>query len=342
MFKKKINKKKTVLLNLSAGIGNGIVWHKAIYFLRQEYDEVHGFFQHSVSLEALKSLNFLDNYILIENPKKIEPKLLGYDLYISDYLINDTFFIASFLSFSKLNSFRPKKFITKIKYNLFPHVNWVKMDQKNHISDQLLYLIKGNADINIKIRTKNKKIFSGSLPQIVKNKNYIVIQLSSGDSADCYKNWDFSKWNKLLEKLNRDFSSIYFIFLGGGTERTALNQISLNKNMIDLIGKTNIKEAFKIIENAKLFIGLDSGLMHLSHYLNISTISIFGPSCITAWGYEKNYNKNKHYVITSQVREKERHFCPIDCNPCEMYSLKELTVNRVYKKIKNIIEYRLK
>ena len=48
--------------------------------------------------------------------------------------------------------------------------------------------------------------------------------------------------------------------------------------MLDLVGKVSLPEIFLIMKKSKLFIGNDSGLMHLSALANIPTIGLFGPS----------------------------------------------------------------
>jgi heptosyltransferase-2 len=46
--------------------------------------------------------------------------------------------------------------------------------------------------------------------------------------------------------------------------------------LINLAGKTNLKEAIAVISRCTLFISNDSGLMHIAGALNIPTIAIFG------------------------------------------------------------------
>jgi len=47
------------------------------------------------------------------------------------------------------------------------------------------------------------------------------------------------------------------------------------KGIIDLCGKTNLSEAYHIIDNSKLFIGNDSGLLHLANCTDTEKIGIF-------------------------------------------------------------------
>ena len=48
--------------------------------------------------------------------------------------------------------------------------------------------------------------------------------------------------------------------------------------IFDLVEKTDLVEIFLIMKKSKLFIGNDSGLMHLSALAGIPTVGLFGPS----------------------------------------------------------------
>ena len=45
-----------------------------------------------------------------------------------------------------------------------------------------------------------------------------------------------------------------------------------------LFGKSILIEIFNIMKHCKLFIGNDSGLMHMAALANIKTFGLFGPS----------------------------------------------------------------
>jgi len=52
----------------------------------------------------------------------------------------------------------------------------------------------------------------------------------------------------------------------------------LGENLISIIGKTNVAEAFSILQYAKLVLSEDSGLMHMSWVSGIPTFAMFGGS----------------------------------------------------------------
>ena len=79
-------------------------------------------------------------------------------------------------------------------------------------------------------------------------------------------------------------------------------------NVYSLIGKTSIQEVLSIIKNSVLFVGLDSGLMHIAVSLNIPTFTIWGPSDFNLYGYEK-INSDKHEIIYKNIY----------CRPCNSW-----------------------
>jgi len=77
------------------------------------------------------------------------------------------------------------------------------------------------------------------------------------------KTWYVDNWNKLVTLL----SEYTIIILGShinynGDEKSFL-KLNNNRNVIDLTNKTTISDAWYIINNSKMFITMDSGLLHL-------------------------------------------------------------------------------
>jgi lipopolysaccharide heptosyltransferase II len=79
------------------------------------------------------------------------------------------------------------------------------------------------------------------------------------------------------------------LILVGGPEETELHQqiIELMQSEMPVrsfAGKGNIRVAAAILEHAHLFVGNDSGLMHLATAVGTPTVAIFGPTNSDAWG----------------------------------------------------------
>jgi ADP-heptose:LPS heptosyltransferase len=77
------------------------------------------------------------------------------------------------------------------------------------------------------------------------------------------------------------------VVLGAGEERQdALPLLAgLPRNRtIDLMGRADLLTAYAVLQHAYLFVGNDSGLMHLAAAARVPTLGLFGPSSETRYG----------------------------------------------------------
>lgn len=136
-------------------------------------------------------------------------------------------------------------------------------------------LIAPNLDLNYNV--KKEEIFK---KYITRSKNIIAIAPGANWKA---KEWPKENFLLLLKNLqsNHIFKNHNFILLGSKNESEIGNFIKLNskkKNIINLIGLPSLIEIYFLLKECKLFVGNDSGLMHLAAVSGVPTIGLFGPS----------------------------------------------------------------
>lgn len=117
------------------------------------------------------------------------------------------------------------------------------------------------------------------------------------------KRWFSERFATVADNLKKDFDC-RVILLGGGDDWGIAQQVreQASTDLINLAGKTTLREAIYLISQSLLFIGNDSGLMHIAGALNIPTVAVFGST---------------NPVTTSPVGEKTiivRKEVP--CSPC--------------------------
>ena len=78
----------------------------------------------------------------------------------------------------------------------------------------------------------------------------------------------------------------------------------LKQNPINLVGKTTLPQLAEVIARADLFIGADSGVMHIAAASGTPVLSIFGPSNPEAW---------KPWAIGGQATVLRSR---VECSPC--------------------------
>lgn len=94
-----------------------------------------------------------------------------------------------------------------------------------------------------------------------------------------------------------------------------------NSQVQNFIGKVTLDETAALIKNSQLFIGPDSGIMHLACAVATPTIAIFGPGNVKKWGPQGERDK----IISLYV----------ECSPCTRFGYTVPTCKRSYQCIIN-------
>ena len=107
------------------------------------------------------------------------------------------------------------------------------------------------------------------------------------------KTWPLERFTQTAIRLLRKggpMEGSRLMVLGGPEDAgavAALRDVVPKDRFIDLVGKVDLLTAQACLKHARLFIGNDSGLMHLAAAANVPTIGLFGPSDETLyapWG----------------------------------------------------------
>jgi ADP-heptose:LPS heptosyltransferase len=118
----------------------------------------------------------------------------------------------------------------------------------------------------------------------------------------------------------------YSIALLGGRDVEQFAQgIAVQSNspkVFNYASKISLMQSGALIQRSSLFIGPDSGLMHMACAIGVPVIGIFGPSNLAKWGPKGAKNK----VITENV----------SCSPCTRFGYTVPTCNGSYHCMKNI------
>jgi len=118
--------------------------------------------------------------------------------------------------------------------------------------------------------------------ELTGNKKYVVIipggARNPGIGFDYFRVWPKEKYAELAKILSRKYK---IVLIGGKGDNEICNFIA-DKNIINYIinlcGKTTLKEAGAVIKKASFVICNDSGPMHIASALNDRVISLFGAS----------------------------------------------------------------
>jgi heptosyltransferase-1 len=104
---------------------------------------------------------------------------------------------------------------------------------------------------------------------------YVVLAPGTNWESKC---WPTTHFAKLADKLYDN--NVIPVIIGGPNDVRLANEIMSNTKIppIDLTNKTSLKQLAYIIKNAKVFVGGDTGPMHLAAAVGTKVVAIFGPT----------------------------------------------------------------
>ena len=134
------------------------------------------------------------------------------------------------------------------------------------------------------------------------------------------KKWFTPRWQEVVNNWATKYNIVH---LGSNNEPHY-------SNVLRLVGKTNIRDCFVVLSNAKFHLGIVSFLMHAANGVDTPSVIIYG-------GYEN--------PSTSSYSNTKPLYSDIHCSPCWLtdnspYGLecmKRITVDNVNKKIEELL-----
>ena len=252
-------------------------------------------------VQQIKEHNKDFAFTLVTKKRTAAKQILKYDQSINQivYLEDET--IATTKSkinnFFKLLNFIKKNNFSKI-YIMHFSIFWFLLAKISGIKNIYKYgILKKNVDIYLNALEQNKRWLQdpnlSSQTKIVypqnnsKNNNQIIIGIGSSGPT---KKWPIENYIELIKKIND--KNIKFYLAGGNNEIE--NQIAnkiineIKENRIESLCSLSIEEIMPIINSSKLYVGNDTGFMHLSAGLNIPAIGLFGDTPLSYAKYNKN------------------------------------------------------
>jgi len=139
----------------------------------------------------------------------------------------------------------------------------------------------------------------------------LVISVAPGASKP-EKRWHAERFGILCQKLVKDHEAKILLF-GSAGESDLLGEISkfcLDKTIFSLPG-LRLDVVADLIGRSKLFIGNDSGLMHLSSLMDVPLVGIFGPG--NRLTTEPSIDSRKKEIVSRDY----------SCSPCRHNFFKE-------------------
>jgi len=287
-------------------------------------------------IQQIKEHNKDFQFTLITKKRTAAKQILKYEqsvnqtVYLEDEILGIT--KSKINNFFKILNFIKKNNFSKI-YIMHFSIFWFLVAKISGIKKIYKYgIFKKNVDIYLNALEQNKRWLQDSnlssqtkiaYPQNnIKNNNQIIIGIGSSGPT---KRWPTENYIELIKKINN--KNIKFYLAGGNNEIE--NQIAnkiineIKDNRIESLCSLSIEEIMPIINSSKLYIGNDTGFMHLSAGLNIPAIGLFGDTPLSY----ANYNKNIMPIIP-------KNFETVSHNSIAM---NQITIEQVLNEVKKFI-----
>ncbi len=143
-----------------------------------------------------------------------------------------------------------------------------------------------------------------------------IIAISVGAKVDV-KNWGTNNWQSLIERLGQSYKRSVLLLIGEKSEYNDSEKVSCNwpGQRINLCGKLTPRESAAALKKASIFIGHDSGPMHLAASVGTPCVAIFSarnkPGVWFPYGncHRVIYHKTDCYGCGLEICELEKKKC---------------------------------
>ena len=115
----------------------------------------------------------------------------------------------------------------------------------------------------------------------------LLVGIQPGASYDG-KQWETERYAAVADALAADGATI--VLLGSGERELAIasrmqDAMSERSAIVDLTGRTSLRETMGVLPHLALFIGNDTGVSHIAASLGVRTLQLFGPTSARKWGH---------------------------------------------------------
>lgn len=329
---------KRILITKVSSLGDLILAIPSLAQLRRDFPEGQIYLLTSKEYASLfydcpyinKVIAVSSKYKKIKEIFKISKKLRRFSFdYIVDLQNNRSTQLITFLSFPR------KSFGFKRKLGfLFNYTAEYKQGQKISPLDSQERILKL---LGLRFQEKELKFWGAKSSQIDKfgleGNNFIGIAISASLRRPA-KNWPLENINHFIKIFLKEYPDYRILLIGDKCSQGRANKISnFNKTnrIIDLSGKTRIRELIEVFKKQRVFIAPDTATLHLAQSLGVETIALFGPT-----------NPKIHTVPGSNLHiiDKRLSCCHCYRNVCQSHEcMKKISPKEVFLKVQNILNY---
>lgn len=179
--------------------------------------------------------------------------------------------------------------------------------QRNEIDTNIQIikpLLTGTPVLDNKIQTSEKEISKVSTYLELENAHpFVLMHLGARDKA---RRWPVERFAEIIHYINTEYS-LPCLLAGGPNDRDINNKcLSLvkSKHNYNVVSEFDLLEFAALCERAKLFLGNESGPLHIAAAMNTPNIALFGPG-VKGVFYPKNEKSIVHHYFLARGHKKQ-------------------------------------
>ena len=344
---KKAEKISNIVIMRTDRIGEVLLSTVAVDAIRTRYPDVRiTFVTSEYSRPVVSSRDDIEDVIIADTMKK--GALLGRSIHLAKVLRKKRFDIALVMNPHKM--LHLACFLAGIPIRAGYDRKWsflltdkIKDDRDSGSKHEveyamdLLHLLDVNCDvpdIRLPVRGENEDKALSILYEknMDEGKPLICVHPASSNPA---KIWPGARYAELIRKISTELDCNVAV-LGSREEKSLVEDIirTSGVRVLNLSGELELEELAAVLKNSVLFIGNDTGPMHMAAALGTTVIAIFGRSIPGVGPKRWRPLGDKHIVFHEDPGCRECHDtrCPYDYR-----CLRKITVNAVFDAAEKVI-----
>ena len=162
----------------------------------------------------------------------------------------------------------------------------------------------------------------------LKSRRWVMIHLTA---RYWFKTWPLERFALLSDWLAKKNMSVVLVGHGLDQEVSEKMQVRVNAPLISLVGKTNLLELAALMKHSDLFVGNDTGVMHIAAAVGCPVLGLFGPTDPSVWG-----PRGKKTKVLYKGLDCRACFHP-GCFRGEDNCMKQISVDEVYSAAEELL-----
>jgi len=135
------------------------------------------------------------------------------------------------------------------------------------------------SEITLRVATEDAQRAEAKLRAAGTREGILRIAVGAGASYGSAKCWPPERFAQVLDRIRRERDADVVLFgTPAEADVSAAIQRGLKQPVVDLTGKTDLAEVPALLSRCNMFLGNDSGAMHVAAAVRLPVVAVFGPT----------------------------------------------------------------